>query len=452
MANATKPLLVIGATPVYGHIMPLRSISKALIARGYEITFVSASHFRPVLEELGCDYVSIKGYGDFYEEDFEKLFSERGKLVQGPSQLAYDIENIFIKAMPSQYAAMQNAMKKVTEANPGRPVVQITEGMFLGGIPIIRGAPGIKPKATIAIGILPVSLKSIDLPPSESIIPPHSSSEGRIENAAMAREITEGLKSNVQKSWEKCMIEVGADHKDMTVTDTVYLAPDVFLQMCIPSAEYPRSDAPAHLRFAGGIPKGSREPMKDRPSWWNEVVENKEKNDIIFVCQGTLALRYNELIIPTIEALKNRSKTLVIAALGKKGASLPASTPIPGNARVVDFIPFDDLLPYCAAFVTNGGYGGFQHAISSGTPIITAGEGEDKPQVSARAEWSGMGINLRTAKPTLEAILNAVDEITSNPKYKIRAKEMEAEFASFDPMDIIVKTIEELVPDETARL
>src|SRR4051812_13364253 len=77
MSDSTKPLLVIGSTPVYGHIMPLRSISKLLIARGYEVTFVSASQFRPALEEVGCDYVPIEGYGDFYEGDFERLFPER---------------------------------------------------------------------------------------------------------------------------------------------------------------------------------------------------------------------------------------------------------------------------------------------------------------------------------------------------------------------------------------
>ena len=261
----------------------------------------------------------------------------------------------------------------------------------------------------------------------------------------MQKQTWETFFPNVVKCWKEMMLEIGAIPDDRTPLDATYFAPDRFIQMCVPSAEYPRSDASDSIRFGGGLPKGSRDPMKNPPSWWSEVVENKEKKDIVFVCQGTVALRYNELIIPTIEALKDRPNTLLIVALGKKGASLPADIAIPANTRVIDFIPFDDLLPYCAAFVTNGGYGGFQHAISNGTPIITAGAGEDKPEVSARAEWSGMGFNLKTPTPTHEAILNAVDEVTSNPKYRTRAKEMEAEMATFDPIDIIVNNIEELI-------
>jgi len=32
--------------------------------------------------------------------------------------------------------------------------------------------------------------------------------------------------------------------------------------------EYPRSDAPSHLRFAGGLPKGHRDPFVDQPARW----------------------------------------------------------------------------------------------------------------------------------------------------------------------------------------
>ncbi|KAK0102189.1 hypothetical protein ONS95_001015 [Cadophora gregata] len=446
---STKPLLVIGCTPIYGHIMPIRSIAKLLVARGYEVTFVSATHFRPALEEIGCDYVSIEGYGDFYEGDFESRFSERFALPQGPVQLAYDMEHVFLKVIPSQHVAMQRAIKKVSEANPGRSIVQIAESVFQGGVPITRGAPGIKPTASIGIGIVPMLLSSIDLPPFGPGLPPDSSPEGRERNVAMQKQTWDMFFLDVLKCWKDMMAEVGADMDDTNPFDASYLVHDRFIQMCIPSAEYLRSDAPDSIRFGGGLPKGSRDPMKDPPSWWSEVVDNIEKKDIIFVCQGTLALNYDELIIPTIEALKDRPNTLLIVALGKKGASLSAEISVPANTRVIDFIPFDEILPHCAAFVTNGGYGGFQHAISNGTPIITAGAGEDKPEVSARAEWSGMGFNLKTPTPTHEAILNAVDEVTSNPKYKKRAKEMEAEMATFDPIEIIVNNIEELVAEKS---
>jgi UDP:flavonoid glycosyltransferase YjiC (YdhE family) len=56
---------------------------------------------------------------------------------------------------------------------------------------------------------------------------------------------------------------------------------------------------------------------------------------------------------------------------------------------------------------------------------------------------------MRTATPSPEVVLAAVDEIFFNPKYKERAKVLEAEMATFDPMEIVVKNIEELAAEKS---
>jgi UDP:flavonoid glycosyltransferase YjiC (YdhE family) len=213
--------------------------------------------------------------------------------------------------------------------------------------------------------------------------------------------------------------------------------------MCIPSVEYPRSDLPATIRFAGGLPKGHRDAYADSPAWWEEIASNKTKK-IVLVSQGTLTANFTDLVVPTLIGLKDREDILVVVALGKKGRTLPEGTLVPANARIEDFIPFDDVLPHCAVFVSNGGYGAFQHAVSHGVPLVIGGTTEDKPEIAARAEWAGIAVNLRTATPAPEVVLAAVDEIVSNPKYKERAKVLEAEMATYDPMEIVVKNIEEL--------
>ena len=52
--------------------------------------------------------------------------------------------------------------------------------------------------------------------------------------------------------------------------------------------------------------------------------------------------------------------------------------------------------------VTNGGYGAVQRALTTGVPLVVAGDTEDKPEVAARVEWFGAGVNLRTGAPTAE--------------------------------------------------
>jgi UDP:flavonoid glycosyltransferase YjiC (YdhE family) len=213
--------------------------------------------------------------------------------------------------------------------------------------------------------------------------------------------------------------------------------------MCTPGVEYPRTDAPSSNGFAGGLPKGHRDPMKEPPKWWEEVVKNPGKKDIVFVCQGTVARNLSDLTFSTMEALKDRENTLVVVALGLKGATFPKGTHVPSNVRVADLIPFDECLPHCAVFVTNGGYGAVQHGISNRIPLVVAGAGEDKPEVCVRAEWAGVAVNLRTDQPTKEAPREAIDEVISNSKYKKATQKLEAEMATFDPMTVVAKTIDE---------
>lgn len=443
MATAAKPLVLICVTPIYGHVMPIRAIGKELITRGYEVTFVTGSHYKKSLEDIGASLVPLEGYGDFTEADIDSRWPIRNTIPEGPPQLVFDMENCFINSMPSQHEAQQRALKILNEQHPGRPIVLVTEGVFLGSVPGFLGAPGLRPTASLSIGIIPMCLSSIDTAPFGPGLLPPTSQEEREQNQAMLKEIQVHLMGRIQNIFNDKLVQLGAKPTSTFFLDTPYTTPQRFLQMCIPSVEYPRSDAPDSIRFAGGLPKGHRDGFTDPPAWWTEIINNKTKK-IVAVSQGSVAMNFSDLVIPTMSALADREDILVVVALGKKGAKLPEGTPVPANARVADFVPFDELLPHCSAFITNGGYGAFQHAISNGTPIIVAGNTEDKPEVAARAEYSGVGINLRTAQPSPDQILKAAIDITTNPKYKKRSLELEEEMALYDPMSVVAQTIDDL--------
>jgi UDP:flavonoid glycosyltransferase YjiC (YdhE family) len=66
------------------------------------------------------------------------------------------------------------------------------------------------------------------------------------------------------------------------------------------------------------------------------------------------------------------------------------------------------VLPKVDVFVTNGGYGSVNQAMSFGIPLVSAGKTEDKADVNARVGWSGVGINLATNEPTPDALREAV--------------------------------------------
>jgi UDP:flavonoid glycosyltransferase YjiC (YdhE family) len=232
---------------------------------------------------------------------------------------------------------------------------------------------------------------------------------------------------------------LGAVREPPFILDAMTLLTDRYLQLTIPSLEYPRSDAPAGLRFVGALPPGSQESSV-LPEWWPDVLRAER---VVVVTQGTISNKnYGELIEPTLRALAG-ADVLVVATLGR-AANI---TNVPGNARVAAFVPFDALLPHTDVLVTNGGYGGVQLALGHGVPLVLAGVSEDKAEVTARVAWAGAGINLATQTPDEASIRNAVDAVLNTPRYRARARELQLEYARHEALGAIHATIADLLRD-----
>ncbi|KAM0316507.1 hypothetical protein ACHAO8_003027 [Botrytis cinerea] len=452
MAEKTKPLLLICSNPISGHFAPCKIIAKILIERGYEVTFLTGSKFGPGVEAIGATFIPLEGYSNF--DDSPSGLAEKWPIretLQVPARTLFDFEHVFLNPIPSQFSSVQKALKLMTDKNPGRPIIMLQDIVFYGGLPLLAGAPGIKPAAVITLGIAPIVLASPDIPPMGSGLPPDYSPEGRERNIAMHAHMQNGPFLPITQIFHHQLEVCGAKGPGMFFLDAAYLLPDRVIQLCAPSAEYPRSDLPKTIVFSGGLPKGHRDVVSTtHPSWWNEVTTNASKKRIVFVSQGTVALDYGDLIIPTIEAFADHDNTIIIVALGVKGASLPDSVTVPKNAYVEDFLPFDDILPYCDVFITNGGYGGFQHGLSNGVPMVMGGDSEEKPENCARGEWIGVGVNLKTARPDAEFLRGEVEKVLSDQKYKKKVEEIKKEMESMDPMAIIEAQIEELAKEKSA--
>ena len=126
---------------------------------------------------------------------------------------------------------------------------------------------------------------------------------------------------------------------------------------------------------------------------------------------------------------------------GVKDATLPADLELPANVRTVDFLPYDAALEYADVFVSNGGYGGMMHGVINAVPMVVAGITEDKVEVTARAEWAGFAVNLKTQTPEPEVISAAADKIFADKRYKTRAIRLMQENQDLDSLSIIEREI-----------
>jgi UDP:flavonoid glycosyltransferase YjiC (YdhE family) len=183
------------------------------------------------------------------------------------------------------------------------------------------------------------------------------------------------------------------------------------------------------------------------PAWAHELDGSRK---VVLVTQGTLANHnFGLLIAPTLAALANEPDLLVVVTAGGRPIdAIPG--PIPSNARLASYLPFEWVLPKVDVFVTNGGYGSVNQAMSLGIPLVTAGLTEDKADVNARVAWSGVGIDLATNEPTPRALREAIRTVLDRPNYRSSASSMADEFDRIDTRSEILRIVSQVshMPDE----
>lgn len=424
--------VIVASSPMRGHLTPLRAIARGLVRRGHEVVVTSGSAFREGIEATGARFVPIGGAADFDGDARQKERDRRLAMPPGPAKFASDLQALFIEPIPTQHITLQALLAESDE-----PTAVLVDNGFLGVWPVLVGAPGRRPEATITVGISPLSLMSVDTPPFGLGLPPDASPEGRVRNAALNAQVRAGL-AEVQQSLQAAFDRVRGGIAPPILDGQVQL-PDRYLQLAPQSVEYPRSDAPPTLRFIGPLPAESKADVA-LPSWWPEV---EQAEHIVVVTQGTAAnADLTALTQPTLDALADRADLLVVAATGRDN---PSELTAPLNARVGGFVPFESLFPRAALLVTNGGYGGSLHALAHGVPLVLAGDTEDKVEGTARLAWSGAGINLATGRPTVAALREAITTVLSDGRFAEAARRVQAEIASHDPYGDIESTIDELL-------
>jgi UDP:flavonoid glycosyltransferase YjiC (YdhE family) len=176
--------------------------------------------------------------------------------------------------------------------------------------------------------------------------------------------------------------------------------------------------------------------------WWSQLAGQRP---VVVVTQGTLANSdLTELVVPAVRGLADLDVLVVAATVCEDGPHDVRRElgQVPDNVRLATFVPFDRLLPLADVLVTNGGYGGVHTALHYGVPLVVAGSSEDKPEVAARVEWSGTGVNLRTGTPQAADVRTAVRTVLDDPGFRLQAETLSKEFTQYQAFDAIAEVVE----------
>jgi UDP:flavonoid glycosyltransferase YjiC (YdhE family) len=119
----------------------------------------------------------------------------------------------------------------------------------------------------------------------------------------------------------------------MTLFDSVVELADAYMQLTVPSFEFPR-DVPPSVHFIGALPIiPNQAPL---PSWAHELDGSRK---VVLVTQGTVANHdFGLLIAPTLAALANEPDLVVaVTAGGRPIDAIPG--PIPSGSTLTFLSP-----------------------------------------------------------------------------------------------------------------
>ncbi len=416
------------ATPVYGHVAPMITIGRHLVDAGHHVRMLTGSRFAGAVTAAGMEHLALPEGADYDDRDVAGAFPG-GEELTGVRRIRFDVENNFVAVMPHQYLGIRSAMSR------GPVDAVLSETAFTGVLPLLLEEDGTRPPVLIC-GVLPLPLSSRDTAPFGLGLPPSSTAIGRLRNRSLNMLVSRVIFGRAQRLAQGHLRDLGVAALPCFVLDFSCLS-DRVLQLTGPGFEYPRSDLRTDVDFVGAVLPAL--DAFDAPSWWGELDAGRP---VIHVTQGTIA---NDdpgaLLLPTIRALAG-DDVLVIATTGDESTAQALREELPSNARVEAFLPYHRLLPKVDVMVTNGGYGGVQFALSTGVPLVVAGDTEDKPEIAARVAWSGAGINLRAGRPSPEAVAGAVHRILSEPGFRSSAERLRDELAARDPLAAITSALE----------
>jgi UDP:flavonoid glycosyltransferase YjiC (YdhE family) len=417
--------ILIASTNAPGHLIPLLAAADVLRKHNHEVVVQGATPVRPIVEAAGLPFLPFLPEADVSVEQYLEEFPERQDKAPGLEMICFDMEHYFGRLLAGQAAGLKTALRHFPAD------VILVDSLFFATLPMLLG-PREKRPAIVHLGVSVLNIGSGKNVPARPGVPQKDLDRERERRERL-------LLKPVQAIFDATLAKIGCGPLPCPLFESMSTLPDLYLHPGISSFEYPDESGTSPVQFIGPLPLPKQHVL---PGWWRELDHTKR---LVLITQGTVANRdFGQLVGPALVGLaEEKDLILLVTTGGQPIESVPA--PIPSNARVVEFLPYDLVLQHVDLLITNGGYGTVNMALSHGVPIVSAGLTEDKEEVSEHVEWAGVGIDLRTNQAYPEAVRTAARKVLDMPIYRERSKELAREFASHDTEVELLRLIEACV-------
>jgi UDP:flavonoid glycosyltransferase YjiC (YdhE family) len=455
--DSNQPAILFVCHALTGHLTPTIKIAKHLVTQQHEVYFLGPTAHQKRIASSGATFIPLQGKADY---DDEMYYSTENPTPPVPDyhsrnwkeRAMIDVEKQWFDPIPDQWGSFKAALKRAQEAGGGKKVVVVAEAAFHGILPMFYGADlgeGVRsPAAVVGLSVTVPLIRSRHLPPFGSSMK-FDAELSRVEETERKWEAWKERTVPYKDLLNKKLVEAGVRRgfEGVLLDGSQYEGYDAFLELGVPSFFYPRTDWPKNFRFIGTIPSEGPGGLNMHETWFRDLLSSTfEGKKIVVVAQGTVETDPYQLVIPTCLAMADRPDVFVLAINKKVGAPefWEACRETNGKRRFVDHANYDAVLSYAHVWVHNGGYGAIQHGIANAVPMVVAGEAQDKMENGRRLDYSGAGVDLRTARPTVDSLRAAIATVLDVPRYKERVEVLRKQSEELNCFGAVEKVIADL--------
>jgi UDP:flavonoid glycosyltransferase YjiC (YdhE family) len=196
-----------------------------------------------------------------------------------------------------------------------------------------------------------------------------------------------------------------------------------------PQLEYPR-EWPEWVRVVG--------PMTFEVPY-EEVEVPEGEGPLVVVAPSTAQDPDGRLVRVALEGLA-AEPVRVLATTNRPGEPLPDP---PGNAVVVEWMSYSQVMSLAEVVVCHGGHGTVCRALGAGVPVVCCPAVGDMAENGARVAWAGAGLTVPWRLTTPRTVRAVMRRVLAEERFRRRAGEIAAWSRAHDGAAMGAELVEE---------
>jgi zeaxanthin glucosyltransferase len=398
-----------------GHLNPLITLSRQLVARGHRVTFVHDVELEARIRLHGLEFCAIAASIDRSQKDAQSR--HRKKPSSAVPLLRYRIRRTV------------NDMERFLRETPQALTRVGVDALIIDELAL--AGPTVAEVLRLPYFVISTSVPhNFGWSAPRSIAPPKSLFT-RVQSALLEVSILQ-MRGPVRRRLDnfRRQVQLGSIREIRNTFPA--LAHITQLPRCL---DFPRSGLPPTFHYTGPFVDETARISMQFP--WDQL----DERPVIYASLGTTLKGEPATFHLIAEACDGLGMQLVMAIGGRRDPGIFRD--MPGKPLIVKEAPQLELLKKAEIVITHAGSNTVFETLLQGKPMIAIPKTFDQPAIAARLAWLGAAIVLRPDKLSAQEIRSALSTLLSDPSYRNAARGLQAKIRSEDGLERATDLIEQ---------